>query len=85
MKRAFIVLAAAIMVTGCAVDASDPITQYPDREPTPEPPPTTTTFSGELKEQPQIPRAQIDPADVNGSDVRDLGNWQVVELPATGK
>lgn len=85
MKRAFMVLVAAMMVTGCAVDASDPIQQYPDREPTPPPPPTTTTFSGELKEQPQIPRAEIDPADVDGDRIRDLGNWQVVELPTNGK
>jgi hypothetical protein len=81
MKRLFVLVGAAMMVMGCAVDSSDPVTQYPDREPTAEPPPKTTTFSGTVNERQEIPKDRIDPADL-GPKPYDLGSWQVVPLPS---
>ncbi len=80
MKRLIVLVGAATMVMGCAVDSSDPVTQYPDREPTAEPPPKTTTFSGTNNEPQQIPKDRIDPADLVPKPF--LANWEVVPRPS---
>ena len=87
MKRVLVLVGLAAMSVGCAVDANDPVTQFPERDPSAHTgAQTTTTKSGDLDQTPAVDPTDLDSKTIGTKmDDYDLGAWQVYNVPIPGK
>lgn len=87
MKRVLVLVGLAAMSVGCAVDADDPVVQFPERDPAAHTgAQTTTTKSGDLDQTPAIDPTVLDSTTIGTKmDNYDLGAWQVYNVPVPGK